>query len=58
MNKMIGRHPTYCGRLIHNQNKLLFPALSYSNTFATIDNEAHNNTKTDYSLSHVLKLSY
>ena len=29
------------GKLIHTQNKFLFPALNSSNNFATIDYEAH-----------------
>ena len=43
------------GKLIHTQNKFLFPALnsSSSNNFATIDYEAHINTKIDYSINHV-----
>ena len=43
------------GKLIHNQNKFLFPALNSSNNFATIDYEAHINTKIDYSINHVFK---
>ena len=33
------------GKLIHTQNKFLFPASNSSNNFATIDYEAHINTK-------------
>ena len=43
------------GKLIHTQNKFLFPALNSSNNFATIDYEAHINTKIDYSINHVFK---
>ena len=43
------------GKLIHTQNKFLFPALNSSNKFATIDYEAHINTKIDYSINHVFK---
>ena len=39
----------------HTQDKFLFLALNSSNTFATIDYEAHINTKIDYSINHVLK---
>ena len=43
------------GKLIHTQDKFLFPALNSSNNFATIDYEAHINTKLDYSINHVFK---
>ena len=43
------------GKLFHTQNKFLFPALNSSNNFATIDYEAHINTKIDYSINHVFK---
>ena len=43
------------GKLVHNQKRLLFPALNSSNDFDTIDYEAHINTKTDYSINHVFK---
>ena len=43
------------GKLIHTQDKFLFPALNSSNNFATIDYEAHINTKIDYSIDHVIK---
>ena len=35
------------GKLIHTQDKFLFPALNSSNDFDTIDYEAHINTKID-----------
>ena len=31
------------GKLIHNQNKILFPVLNSCNKFALIDSEAHIN---------------
>ena len=43
------------GKLVHTQDKLLFPALNSSNNFATIDYEAHINTKLDYSINHIFK---
>ena len=43
------------GKLVHTQDKLLFPALNSSNNFATIDSEALINTKLDYSINHVFK---
>ena len=43
------------GKLIENQNRLLFTALNPSNNFATIDYEAHANTNIDYSINYVLK---
>ena len=43
------------GRLLHTQDKFLFPALNSLNHFATIEIEAHINTKIDYSLIHVFK---
>ena len=41
--------------LFHNQNYLIFLALNSSNSFETIDYEAHCNTKIDYSNNHVFK---
>ena len=43
------------GKLFHTKEKLLFPALNSSNNFATIEYEAHINTKLDYSINHVFK---
>ena len=43
------------GKLFHTKDKLLFPALNSSSNFATIDYEAHINTKLDYSKNHVFK---
>ena len=45
----------FYGILIHTENKLLFPALNFPNSFATIDYEVHNNTKKDFSFNHVFK---
>ena len=42
-------------KLIHTQDKFLFPALNSSNNFATIDYEAHIHTEFDYSINHVFK---
>ena len=47
--------PLISGKLIHTQDKLLFPALSSSNNFATINYEAHINTKIDYSINHIFE---
>ena len=33
----------------------LFPALNVSSNFATIDYDAHINTKIDYTISHVFR---
>ena len=43
------------GKLVHTQNKHTFPALNSSNNFATNDNEAHRNTKSDFSSNDVFK---
>ena len=42
-------------KLIHTQDKFPFFALNSSNNFATIDYEAHINTKIDSSINHVFK---
>ena len=42
-------------KLVQSQKKFLFHALNFSNSFATIDCEAHINTKFDYSINHVSK---
>ena len=34
-----------------SNNKFIFPALNNSNNFATIDYEAHINTKIDYTIN-------
>ena len=41
--------------VVQDQNKLLFPALSFSKNFATIAVEAQNITKFYYSINHVFK---
>ena len=38
-----------------SNNKFIFPALSVSNNFATIDYDAHINTKIDYTINHVFR---
>ena len=38
-----------------SNNKFVFPALNVSNNFATIDYDAHINTKIDYSINHVFR---
>ena len=38
-----------------SNNNFLFPALNVSNNFATIDYDAHINTKIDYTISHVFR---
>ena len=35
-----------------SNNKFIFPALNISNNFATIDYDAHRNTKIDYTVNH------
>ena len=46
-----------CGRIqfdTSNQN-YVFPALNVSNNFATLDYNAHINTKNDFTINHVFK---
>ena len=45
------------GKLVlnHSNNKYKFPALNVSNNFATIDYDAHINTKIDYIINHVFR---
>ena len=38
-----------------SNNKFIFPALNVSNIFATIDYDAHKNTKIDYTINHVFR---
>ena len=38
-----------------SNNKFIFPALNVSNNFATIDYDAHINTKFDYTINHVFR---
>ena len=41
---------------IDNSNKkYIFPALNIANNFATIDYDAHINTKIDFTINHVFK---
>ena len=41
--------------LDNSNNKFLFPALNVSNNFATIDYDAHINTKSNYTINHVFR---
>ena len=41
--------------LDNSNNKFIFPALNVSNNFATIDYDAHFNTKIDYTINHVFR---
>ena len=45
------------GKLVlnHSNNKYVFPALNVSNNSATIDNDAHINTKIDCTINHVFR---
>ena len=45
------------GKLVlnHSNNKYVFRALNVSNNFATIDYDAHINTKIDYTNNHVFR---
>ena len=45
------------GKIIldNSNNKLVFPALYVSNNVATIDYDAHINTKIDYTINHVFR---
>ena len=38
-----------------SNNKFVFPALNVSNNFATIDYDAHINTKIEYTINHVFR---
>ena len=38
-----------------SNNNFVFPALNVSNNFATIDYDAHINTKVDYNINHVFR---
>ena len=38
-----------------SKKKYIFPALNISNNFATLDYDAHINTKTDFTINHVFK---
>ena len=41
--------------LDNSNNKFVFPALNFSNNFATIDDDAHINTNIDYTINHVFR---
>ena len=45
------------GKIIldNSSNKFIFPALNVSNTFATIDYDAHINTKIEFTINHVFR---
>ena len=45
------------GKLVlnHSNNKYVFPALNFSNSFATIDYDAHKNTKIGYTINHIFR---
>ena len=45
------------GKIIldNSNNKFVFPSLNVSNNFATIDYDAHKNTKIDYTINHVFR---
>ena len=45
------------GRIVidNSNNNFVFPALNVSNNFATIDYDAHINTKIDYTINHVFR---
>ena len=47
----------FSGKIISDisNNKFVFPALNVSNNFATIDYDAHINTKIDYTINHVFR---
>ena len=38
-----------------SNKRYIFPALNISNTFATLDYDAHINTKIDFTINHVFK---
>ena len=38
-----------------SNNKFIFPAINVSNNLATIDYDAHTNTKIDYTINHVFR---
>ena len=41
--------------LNNSNNKFIFPTLIVSNNFATIEYDAHINTKLDYTINHVFR---
>ena len=50
-------HEYISGKIVlgTSSNKFIFPALNVSNNFATIDYDAHINTKIDYTINHVFR---
>ena len=52
-NSMIDEYISDKILLDFSQKKIIFPALNVSNNFATIDYDAHVNTKIDYTINHV-----
>ena len=44
--------------VLDNSNNFMCPALNVSNNFATIDYDAHINTKIDYTINHVFRSNY
>ena len=52
---MIDEH--FSGKIVldTSNNKFIFPALNVSNNLATIDYDAHINTKIDYTINHVFR---
>ena len=52
---MIDEHISGKVVLDTSNNKFIFPALNISNNFATIDYDAHINTKIDYTINHVFR---
>ena len=38
-----------------SNQKYIFPAINVSNNFATVDYDAHINTKIDFTINHVFK---
>ena len=54
-HSMIGEYISGKIVLDTSNNKFIFPALNVSNNFATIDYDAHINTKIDYTINHVFR---
>ena len=50
-------HEYISGKIVldTSNNKFIFPAFNVSNNFATIDYDAHINTKIDYTINHVFR---
>ena len=45
----------FLAKLDNSNNKFVFPALSVSNNFATIDFDAHINTKIEFTVNQVFR---